>query len=203
MAFVEGYLSGLGLIVLIGPVLFVLLRSTLERGRAQGMAVAIGIFVSDVLAVALCALGAATFLRRPDVEPWLALAGGALLVGFGVNSWRAPAKASRAEIPGGAARLTGFFVRGFLVNFVNPFVFMVWLGIIAAASLRHGYGAGLFWFMAGSVLAVLTLDVSKVLLAHKIRPLLSPKALRMVLRVSGALLLAFGARLVLVGLGVR
>ena len=76
MPLLEGYLTGLALIVLIGPVLFVLLRATLERGRPHGFAVALGIFVSDVIAVLLCTLGLARFLRDGQVQMWLALGGG-------------------------------------------------------------------------------------------------------------------------------
>ena len=195
MAFVEGYLTGLALIVLIGPVLFVLLQNTFAGGRGPGLAVAFGIFVSDVVAVAICALGFARFLQSEAVQPWIAGGGGALLLGFGVRYLLAPAIDRLAEGPVTTTGLASAFVKGFLVNFVNPFVFAVWLGIIGAATARHGYDVDLLWFLTGAVLGILTLDVSKVLLAHRIRPLLAPRRLQWAFRISGVLLVGFGLRL--------
>lgn len=199
MPFLEGYAAGLALIVLIGPVLFVLLRATLERGRGPGFAVALGIFVSDIVAVLLCTFGVARYLQDPGVERWLALGGGALLLGFGVRYLLAPGVTAAQEVRLDARGWLGFFVRGFGVNFVNPFVFMVWIGIIGAATVRHGYDQDLAWFLAGTVLGVLTLDSLKVVFARRIRPLLAPRALKIVFRVSGVLLFGFGLRLVYMG----
>lgn len=196
MPLLEGYAAGLALVVLIGPVLFVLLQSTLERGKSHGFAVAIGIFVSDILAVLLCSLGAAAFLDDPVVQPWLALAGAALVLTLGLRYVLAPAVRFDASKSLTAVSWMGSFTKGFLVNFVNPFVFMVWLGIIGAAGARHGYDGDLAWFMTGAVLGVFTLDSLKVLLAHRLRPLLQPRALRIAFRVSGVLLVGFGLRLI-------
>ena len=85
MPFVEGYLTGLALIVLIGPVLFVLLRTTLDQGRAAGFAVVAGIFVGDVIAVLLCAYGVAGAIQQRWLQVYLALGGGLLLLGLGVR----------------------------------------------------------------------------------------------------------------------
>jgi threonine/homoserine/homoserine lactone efflux protein len=196
MPLLEGYATGLALIVLIGPVLFVLVQSTLDRGRGHGLAVALGIFVSDIIAVLLCGFGAAAFFDDPRVQPWLALGGAVLVVALGLSYLIAPTLTRPVDESPTAASWASFFAKGFLVNFVNPFVFMVWLGIIGAAALRHGYDHDLAWFMSGAVLGVLTLDLLEVLLAHRLRPLLKPEVLRIVLRASGVLLLGFGARLI-------
>ena len=60
------------------------LRSAMSRGLARvnygrtasGLAVAAGTFVSDILAVAISALGLAQILTRPTAAPWVALASG-------------------------------------------------------------------------------------------------------------------------------
>ena len=45
MSFLEGYGWGLAMFVFIGPVVFTLLRITLDKGNVAGTAVAIGIIV--------------------------------------------------------------------------------------------------------------------------------------------------------------
>jgi threonine/homoserine/homoserine lactone efflux protein len=199
MAFLEGYALGLALVVLIGPVLFVLLGVTLENGRASGLAVAAGIFTSDILVVLISALGFAGILVDPVLTPWIGVLGGGLLVSLGVRYLVTPPGAAGFPSSSTAQGLLGAFVKGFLVNFVNPFVFAVWLGIIAFAGARYGIGTGLALFLTGSVLAVLTLDTLKVLLASRIKRLLGPKNLMWAFWGSGSLMCLFGVRLVLTG----
>lgn len=196
MPFVEGYATGLALIVLIGPVLFVLLQATWARGRSNGLAVAFGIFVSDVIAVLLCAFGVGPYLESPAVRPWLAWGGAALLLGFGVSALRGPPTTSPRPAPIKWAGLAGDFARGFAVNFINPFVFMVWIGLIGAATQRHGFGRALAAYLGGCLLGILTLDVTKVVLAERLRVLLKPTVLRRIMRVAGVALVAFAIRLI-------
>jgi threonine/homoserine/homoserine lactone efflux protein len=200
MAFLEGYLVGLALIVLIGPVLFVLLGSTLEHGRLYGFAVAIGIFTSDIVAVGLCALGLGPWLQGPAASFWLALLGGCLLAGLGLRYLIWPRLGDPKPARPTAAGWLQHFTKGFLVNFVNPFVFAVWLGITTLAVERHGYDLDLALFLAGAVLGILSLDTAKVLLAHRIRPWLRSARMTLAFRLSGLLLLGFGLRLVLIAL---
>ena len=190
MSFFQGYLAGLALIVLIGPVLFVLIQATLEYGKASGFMVAFGIFVSDIIAVLLVAYGASGFFQDADNQFWLALGGGAILLGLGIKYVISPGMKEPKELKVTRKDLLGFFIKGFAVNFINPFVFMVWIGIIGGADADPEIN--LFWFLSGTLLGILTLDSLKVVFAHKIRPLLQPKVLKVIFRISGILLILFG-----------
>ena len=195
MPFLEGFATGLALIVLIGPVLFVLLASTVEHGRKAGFAVAIGILASDILCVTLLRSTTGSVLTDPRYDRWLAIGGAVLLAGLGVSYLARSSRRFDRPVALPARGLAGFFAKGFLVNFVNPFVFAVWFGIIAAAAQRHGTGPSLVWFLTGTITAIFTLDSTKVLLAGTLRSWLRPRVLTTALRVSGVLLLGLGARL--------
>jgi threonine/homoserine/homoserine lactone efflux protein len=195
MPFFKGYLTGLALIVLIGPVFFVLLHSTLEKGKLQGFAVATGIFISDVIIVVLCSVGFAEFFKTRAFQTWSALGGGIILLGFGIFYIFKPGLETDKKYKYSDS-IFGFFVKGFLINFVNPFVFLVWIGIIASSSSSYGYNFNLAIFLTGVVLGIYTLDLSKVILAHKIKILFNQNVLRKVFRISGVLLIIFGLRLI-------
>jgi len=199
MAFLEGYGVGLALIILIGPVLLVLVSTTIENGKGPGLAVASGIFISDIVAVSLCALGFAQFFADPVVMRWIGIGGGLLLIGLGIRyAFNETIKVKFGQWDGTTSAL-GFLGQGFLVNFVNPFVFVIWMGIVAGGTGRHGVGLGLFWFLSGSILAVFTLDVSKVFLANHIKRVLRKNVLKWVFQGSGLLMVLFGVRLILFG----
>ena len=195
MAFLEGYLTGLALVVLIGPVFFMLLGATLQSGRRSGFAVALGIFLSDILAVTISFFGFAAVFLSPEATPVLEMISGLLLLGIGLRYTAAAPPIQRVGVPTDSKGLTGWFFKGFAVNFVNPVVFMVRLGIIAGAGSRHGTETGAVVFLTGAVLGVFSMDTLKVFFAGHVRRLLSSAVLKWVFRGSGLAMFAFGMRL--------
>ena len=63
MSILEGYVIGLGMVIFIGPVFFLLLNSSLQSGVKAGVAVALGIIVSDIICVALCYYGLSSIIN--------------------------------------------------------------------------------------------------------------------------------------------
>ena len=195
MAFLEGFLIGLGMIVFIGPVFFTLINSALNYGFWAGMMVAMGIFISDVLCVGLCAFGAIPFFKNPLNQHWLAIAGSVILFGIGLKYLIKPDVNVDKELKLKAGHYTAYFAKGFLVNFVNPFVFLVWISVIGLAQLKYGEDADLWVFLGAALLAIILTDTTKVIFAHRIKNLIKPKFLLKAYQVIGVVMLGFGFRL--------
>jgi threonine/homoserine/homoserine lactone efflux protein len=193
MNFIEGYGIGLGMIVFIGPVFFFLLSSTLQGGLAAGLWVALGIILSDVVFVLLCSYGLHSFMSNPLHQQWISLLGGGLLMGFGLKyllSTHEPEGTSSLPSPQHHA---WYFVKGFLINFVNPFVLMVWIGLVNYGQQKHADDR--FLFIGGILLGIFTLDVGKVFLAKRIQSFINSPALRWTYRIVGIILIGFGIRM--------
>ncbi len=199
--FLDGFLVGLALIILLGPVFFTLLKASLQHGLVAGTLVALGIFVSDILAVLLCAYGASAFLKSDDSRFYLALVGGIVLIVLGVRYFLKKKKAEEETIQLNAKHYIGFFSKGFLVNFVNPFVFAVWIGIIKVAGDKHGFDKNLAIYLAGTLLAIFSTDMTKVFLAAKIKNILKPQILFVLYKIIGVCLVLLGLRLFYVAFG--
>ncbi|MBL4651518.1 MAG: LysE family transporter [Flavobacteriales bacterium] len=166
MIFLNGYLIGLGTIVFIGPVVFTLLQATLEKGVRAGISTALGIIVSDIVAVAICALGAIPFLKDVHNQFWLAIAGGLLLFSMGLKYIISPNVATRTE---GTASInksdySRFFAKGFLVNFINPAVFLYWIGFLAYAQTEFQNTTNVWLFISAILAGIFTIDIAKTLL---------------------------------------
>lgn len=192
-ALLEGYAVGLSLVVLIGPVLFVLVNATLTQGRASGLAVALGIFLSDVLIVSLCYSGSAGVSLSPELAWWLSSLGGLVLAMMGLRYLSAP-PITELSNPSPALGLFKSVTQGVAVNLINPFVFLVWFGIIGLARQRYPEAQAQVIYLSAVTFGILTLDVSKALLAHKLAPLLTPSGLKRLQRASGVALLLFSLR---------
>lgn len=193
--FLEGFLIGLALIVLIGPVFFTLLKASLNYGVVAGALVALGIFISDIIAVLLCVYGASAYLQSDESKFYLSIAGGVILTVLGIAYIFKKNNSDEAKIQLKTSHYAGFFVKGFLVNFVNPFVFAVWLGIIKVAGDKHGFDQSLWIYLSGTLTAILFLDMSKVFLASRIKVFLKPEILFKLYKVIGVCLVLLGLRL--------
>ncbi|HOZ83568.1 MAG TPA: LysE family transporter [Bacteroidia bacterium] len=193
--FLDGFLVGLALVILIGPVFFTLLKTSLQHGVVAGSLVALGIFISDILAVLLCVYGASAFLKSDESRFYLALVGGVVLIALGVRYFLKKKKAEEEAIQLNTKHYIGFFSKGFLVNFVNPFVFAVWIGIIKVAGDKHGFEKDLGIYLAGTLLAIFSTDMTKVFLAAKIKNILKPLILFVLYKIIGVCLILLGLRL--------
>ena len=83
MSILEGYVIGLGMVIFIGPVFFLLLNSSLQSGVKAGVAVALGIIVSDIICVALCYYGLSSVITIEKNQFWIGVVGSIIILNFG------------------------------------------------------------------------------------------------------------------------
>ncbi len=196
MAFLEGYGIGLAMVVFLGPVFFTLLKSSLQYGFKGGISVALGIFTSDILCVMLCMYGAVSFFKNPDNQFFLGIGGSIVLFALGLKYLLRPTLYNENEVSFKSHHYSAFFAKGFIVNFVNPFVFLVWIGVIGLARAKHESTADVVTFVSGALSGILTTDTLKVIFAHRLKALIKPKLLTNIYKVIGIVLIIFGIRMV-------
>ncbi len=198
MEFLEGYILGLGMIVFIGPVFFLLLSISLQLGMRAGVLTALGIVVSDIICVSLCYFGVTSFLYKTDTKIWIVLLGGAFLILLGVKYLFHPGNflEEKKDLP--SLHHISCFVKGFLVNFVNPFVFFVWIGVVTYEKGLEASGCNALSYFSGVLLGILSTDLIKVFTARQIKNFLSPLVLHNLYRGSGIILIGFGIRMLLI-----
>lgn len=194
MALLKGYLLGLGFVIFLGPVFFYLLKCTLEGGFKSGISVALGIVFADFTCVVICLLGAIAFFENTKNQFWIGIVGGLILLFLGLKFIFKPKILPQTEekIKLSKANYFSLFTQGFLINFINPFVFIVWISIIGIAKVEYGTTNELFVFIGAVLLGIFSTDLLKVMLAHRIKKFLSPGHLIKVYRVFGAILIIFG-----------
>ena len=196
MAILTGILLGLSTLLFIGPVLFYLLKSSMESGTKAGVAVALGIIVGDIICVILALFGAKELFNQAEFKFWLAILGGAILFSIGLKYVLKPDINTNVKGRIKNKSMGIYFVNGFLINFVNPFVFAVWLGFTT-------YNQSLYTEKETIISLIVTLavifgtDLLKALYADKIQLLIKPEKLTKVFRVFGVIMILFSLRLLL------
>lgn len=221
---INGVLLGLSLSFMVGPLLFGLLETSIERGSRAGVAVASGMWTGDVAYVAIIVYGLDAFAALtavPHFRLYASVLGGSMLCLFGLFSLfsgkkivaqensavaRSTDKLLDAldghEQPGKPPNWTawgmlGFWLRGLLLNTLNPGTIFFWLGIATALVVPSQWSATQTTVFFGGMLATTVVtDILKVYAAKHVRRFLTPAHILQVRRGIGILLLAFGAFLI-------
>ncbi len=199
----QGIIWGLSLSFLIGPLLFSIVDASLERGFRAGLSVAAGIWISDVLFAVGVHGGIkvlASIAASPDFKFWAGIAGGILLIGFGVTSLitRQTRRVPVLVLIKSPKSYFSYFLRGFLINTINPGTLFFWLSITGAVIIPNGWNsAETWWFFTGMLGTLVIADTLKAYGAKLLRRVLLPAHTRQLQRGIGLLLIIFGVSLVI------
>lgn len=188
--YVEGVLLGVVCAFFVGPVLFTLIDASLQGGFGAGARVALGIAVSDLVAIALVVAGLGPVLTHPVGAQVLGVLGGLILLGFGVVLF---AKADKIVTGPAKQSVRWPFWSGFAVNFVNPFVFSFWVGAVGGVGTKSGWTTDvLVPTFSGMVTTILVTDLIKAGAASALSRHLTGPVLTRARRLSGVLLALAG-----------
>ncbi len=193
MAFIEGFIIGVGMIIFIGPVFFLLLNSSLYSGIKAGIMVALGIIVSDIICVLLCLYGFSTFITVSENQFWLGIISSVLLLALGFFYLFKRVDLSTTHLKHDK-NLSSFFIKGFSINFFNPFVFVVWIGVYNYGESKFSLNFQLTLFLTAVLIGIFATDVCKVILSKKLKKYLSKKRLLFVFKGTGIILILFSLR---------
>jgi len=197
MIVVNGVIFGLLLAILIGPVFFTLIQTSIEKGFKKAILVAVGIALSDVGYIFLAYFGVSKLLKSSGYDSSVAYIGGAILISFGLFSLFRSRKV--VNLSSQAIQAKGFFryiFKGFIINGISPFVLLFWVGAMGLATAEYEYeGMQLFSFFAIIIAIVLLTDLLKAYLAGRLRTFFTPRLFKILNIVVGIALCLFGFRL--------
>jgi threonine/homoserine/homoserine lactone efflux protein len=195
---IEGMQIGLVLSILVGPLMLALVEAAIEGGARRGIALGLGIWISDLLFILAVHYGL-TYLQAMVEWPYFKIVvgsvGALILIGVGANSlfgWTGRLSADTDLVPDQATYSVAFF-KGWALNTFNPFTVFFWLTAATGFVLqRQLVPAEATSFYTGILLTVIITDIVKVLLAKRIRSYLREGHLVQVRRIGGAALILFG-----------
>ncbi len=199
---IKGIISGVVLALLIGPVFFTIVQTSIERGFWSGIFVALGVSLSDSFYIALSYLGIYQFFDQGNFREYLAYFGGGFLLLLG--AYYLLVKSRKLAQPDPEKVHTRSPVRlilkGFIINGLSPMVLIFWLGTVGIATTELGYDTPgkIIPYFATIVLTVFATDVIKAKLADRLRLVLTPVFIRTMNIVLGIVFVIFGGRLILV-----
>lgn len=200
---IEAILKGLGfgllLTIAVGPVLFSIIKQSLNNGHKGGFSFIIGVSASDITLVLISNIFTELFNQIKAYRLQIGIAGCVFLITMGIYFLFFKKVNVNEE---GRAVLIKFrkrdyakiFLSGYFMNTLNPGIFIFWI-TTSTAVITHSVNQRIIIFVT-CLLFVLLSDVIKVLLAGKIRNRLTPHNIHIINRINGIILIGFGIALI-------
>lgn len=203
--FLQGILLGLTFAVLLGPAFFALIQTSIHRGFNRGALLAMGIFLSDLVALLLCYFGASQILGSdPRQNAYFSIIGGIILVIFGTYTFtRIVRKGSTGEenksgTIDGPSPFYVYIIKGFFLNALNPGMWFLWITIVVSVSAKFGVNnQSILLFLTGILGTIFVTDILKCFISNQIKRYITPATMTWMNRIVGIVLIGFGTYLVI------
>jgi threonine/homoserine/homoserine lactone efflux protein len=197
-AMLKGLTFGLLLSIAVGPVLFSIIKQSLNNGHRGGFAFIIGVSVSDISLVLVSNIFTELFNSLKEYKTEIGVAGCVLLVSMGVYFlFFKKVKVNKEGKQVFKFRKSDYakiFLSGFFMNTLNPAVLIFWI-TTSTAIISHSIQERIVIFVT-CLTWMLSTDILKVFLAGKIRNRLTPHNIHIINRINGIILIVFGITLI-------
>ncbi len=198
-ALLKGLMLGLLLSIAVGPVIFSIIKQSINNGPRGGIAFALGVSASDIALVLISNVFTELFKSISDYQFEIGVAGSVFLMAMGVYFLffkKVPVneQGQHLLVEIGGMQYARIALSGFLMNILNPAIFLFWI-TTSTTLIAYPVNYRIVIF-ATCLIIVLAADMLKVLLAGKIRNRLTPHNIQILNRINGIVLISFGIALI-------
>lgn len=206
---IKGFLTGCVLSIMIGPVFFVLLETSIKRGVKAAVAFDLGVLLNDIvyIFIAYVFYNQVEELSHGENNSLVRIIGGLLFVVYGViNFFKKVHDSAVDDVFNLNVRKRDYlllFVKGFLLNLANPLVVFYWFSVmtLGAGYTEGGHDHYTMFVFFGTILATFfSVDFLKIIGAKQLQPLVTHKRLVMLNRLIGIIFVASGIFLISQGI---
>lgn len=204
MEFLIGIVCGIliSLVFSLGPAFFSLIQNSIHHGFKKAVSFAAGVSLSDILIVMLML----TVFSNLDVNDitailhnvFVSIVGSVAIAVFAILTWRS--KVKKTTVPGSRLKFSverdtrrwKLFLSGFLLDILNPLIWIYWFSIVAFLSAEIGLViTDRYLFFFGMLIATFSMDVLKCRLASMLQHWFTARVMNNFNRVTGCVLMAF------------
>ncbi len=204
----KGVVTGFILSIMIGPVFFVILETSIRRGMRAALAFDLGVLISDLLYIMIAYIffSEVQDLTEGKSNSVVKIIGGSLLLIYGaVSFFKKPARQKKDESGNNVNNSKDYLfliLKGFVLNMANPMVIFYWFSVM---SLGSKYSAtsddyGVLFFILVILVTFFSVDLLKIAGAKRLRPLVTDKLLKSLNQITGIVFVGFGVFLIIQGI---
>lgn len=207
----KGILTGFILSIMIGPVFFLLLETSIRKGIRAAIVFDLGVFLSDFIyiIIALIFYSEVRKITSGEYGHIISIIGGVILAVFGLVTLLKKPKEdgineADKQLNNQTKDLILLGLKGFLLNFANPGVIFYWITVIAlGADGKNNSGDAIeestYWYILIIMITFFSIDLLKIIGAKKLRPFITDNLLVSLNRLIGLIIMGAGALLIIKG----
>jgi threonine/homoserine/homoserine lactone efflux protein len=192
-------LKGLGLgfflALSVGPVIFTIIKQSINNGIKGGLSFVAGVWLSDILLVFLSNFFSEMVSYLLKYKTAIAVVGSLFLLIMGVYYifFKKVQLSEDSDIlkKFSTSDFTKIALSGFLINTLNPGVIIFWLINATAFAATNTLTERIIIFSICLIVNIIT-DLIKIMMAGKIREKLTPRHIVLINKISGSILVLFG-----------
>lgn len=190
-----------------GPSFFSLINYSIKKGFKPASSLAIGVVSSDfvvcIFTLFLLKFGFTEWLDNSKNQRFAGILAGIILITFGALYFKKepviPENTENADEFSikNETRTIWLILKGFLINFFNPAVWILWIGNVTIISsfFQHSFLKTLIYFTFLNIL-VLMVELYKIHLGNKLKKILTQKIISTINIITGITLMLFGLILI-------
>lgn len=195
-ALIVGCVLGFFLVISVGPVIFTIIKQSLNNGIKGGLSFVAGVWLSDIILVVASNFFSSLVSDVLEYKKVIGYAGSGFLIGMGAYYLFLKKVTLRTDTDGKETRFrkrdaAKIFISGFLINTLNPVLLLTWFLYALAFSVKYDISQRIVLF-ATCILINIGADISKVLLAEKLRTKLTVHNISLINKIAGTILIVFG-----------
>jgi threonine/homoserine/homoserine lactone efflux protein len=198
-AIIKGLGLGLILTLSVGPVIFTILKQSINNGHKGGFSFVAGVWISDLFLVILSNMFTEIVRQLMEFRSLIGYIGSAFLVAMGVYyAFFKKVKIKTEDFQNIPSFSKSDFAKtilsGFFINTLNPSVIFFWLINATAFAATHSIWHRTIIFSVCLGINMIA-DVFKVMMAGSIREKLTVHNISLINKISGTILMIFGLAL--------
>lgn len=202
----KGVVTGFILSIMIGPVFFVLLETSITKGIKAALALDFGVLLSDLLYILIAYVfySEVAHLGSKDNRQLMNVIGGILFLGYGILNFlkKSHPKEDKTTLQSitNSKDILVLMVKGFLLNLANPMVIFYWFSIMTLANSYVETSSSdypIFYFLSVIILTFFSIDMLKIMGAKYLRPLVTNRLLNGLNILIGIVFTGFGVFLII------
>ncbi len=189
-------------LVLIGPVFFMLLETSVTRGWKAAIALDLGVIIADVLCISVAYFGSKDLAGKIKEEPSIFIFGGFFILIYGLVMYISKPNVRLRNVNIVNRNYFKTFMNGFLLNILNIGVIVFWFFIVSTVVIQYPREEDALLYMAIVLTTFFSLDLLKIFLAQKVKDSFTVRRIFYFKKTIGFILMIFGIIVILKGFGV-
>ena len=195
----KGITLGLLLSIAVGPVIFSIIKQSINNGKKGGLAFIIGVSLSDITLAVVSNFFTELFAEFIERKTEIGIIGSTFLISVGIYFLffkKVQVNEEGKQIIRTRKRdYLKLLIAGYFMNILNPAIIIFWL-TTSTAFISHTLNERIIIFGIALSL-VLAGDITKVILAGNLRKRLTLKNIQLINRINGVILIGFGVALII------